>query len=107
MREWYREKEAKAGRARPEVEVSACFLPLLNWVLSWWLAEGRRLALAKDPSSLQDLPVTHVARRLHKGRTGQPRSLSCFRRGIAVILAALINHQPLPLGRFYPVPWPT
>ncbi len=40
------------------------------------------------------------------GRT-RPRLLSCFRRGALLILAALLQGQPLPLGRFLPEPWPT
>jgi hypothetical protein len=52
LREWYWEKDAKAGKVRQELVVSACFVPLLKWVLSWWGAQERRLALAMDASSL-------------------------------------------------------
>jgi len=36
----------------------------------------------------------------------QVRTLSCFRRGRLLLLAALINGQPLPSGQFIPEPWP-
>jgi hypothetical protein len=45
---------------------------------------------------------------------GQPRTrratrlrlVSVFRRGWTLILVALLDHAPLPLGRFVPEPWP-
>jgi hypothetical protein len=36
----------------------------------------------------------------------RPRRLSCFKRGWLTILAALLRHLPIPLGRFRPAPWP-
>jgi hypothetical protein len=56
--------------------------------------------------SLQNLPPNHIARRLSKG-SQKHRFLSCFRQGIQVILASLINHTPLPVGSFRPEPWPS
>lgn len=57
LREWCYAAEDKAGSRRGvhrrEVEVAACFAPLLRWVLSWWGPhEEHRLALALDASSL-------------------------------------------------------
>jgi hypothetical protein len=49
-----------------------------------------------------------------QGRPGAPhrqrrvtrlRSVSAFRRGWTLILVALLNHEPLPLGRFLPELW--
>ncbi len=37
---------------------------------------------------------------------GRRRVLSCFRRGRLLLVAALVNHQPLPIGQFVPEPWP-
>ncbi len=34
------------------------------------------------------------------------RLVSVFRRGWITILVSLIRHEPLPLGRFIPEPWP-
>lgn len=49
-------------------------------------------------------PQKRAARR--PSTRSRPRLLSCFRRGILLILAALLGDQPLPLGRFHPEPWP-
>lgn len=38
--------------------------------------------------------------------TTSPRILSCLNRGWIRILVALITHRPLPMGRFWPEPWP-
>jgi hypothetical protein len=72
----------------------------------WAVSVG---ALAEDnlpASSLPALPLTHIARRRPRRRS-QPRLLSCFRRGIIKIIAALIAGEPLPLGRFLPITWPS
>jgi hypothetical protein len=55
--------------------------------------------------SLEDLPPTHIARKTKK-HTISPRYLSCFSRGLTIILAALINQDPLPFGHLFPEPWP-
>src|SRR5690349_3161939 len=56
LREFYQEKEAKAGAKRGEprrdFDVTTCFAPLLAWVLSFWSC--RRLALALDVTNLGD-----------------------------------------------------
>jgi hypothetical protein len=56
LREFYQEKAAKAGAKRGEprrdFDVTACFAPLLAWVLSFW--PGSRLALALDVTNLGD-----------------------------------------------------
>ncbi len=72
----------------------------------WVVRVGGEADAALPVSSLEDLPELHIARRRATGRT-QPRLLSCFRRGMLLILVALLQGQPLPLGRFLPEPWPT
>src|SRR4051812_30608111 len=56
LREFYQEKQAKAGakrgRKRQDFAVADCFAPLLGWVLSHWTC--RRLVLALDPTNLAD-----------------------------------------------------
>lgn len=70
----------------------------------WVVSVGGEADATLPASSLEALPVLHVARRArHQGR---PRLLSCFRRGVLTILVALIAGDPLPLGRFVPEPWP-
>ena len=71
------------------------------WVVSVGVASEATLTA----SSFAQLPESHIARR-QATRPSQPRLLSCFRRGICLILAAVIAGKPLPLGRFYPEPWP-
>jgi hypothetical protein len=66
FREWYCPASTKKGARRRELEVQSCFLPLLTWVLQWWPAEERRLALALDATTLADrfiiLSITVVYR---------------------------------------------
>ena len=71
----------------------------------WVLSVGGEADATLPASTLEALPATHIARRRATQRS-KPRLLSCFRRGCLVILAALLTHVPLPLGRFYPEPWP-
>jgi DDE family transposase len=52
LREWCYDAADKQGLNRQEVVVSACFAPLLGWVLRHW--SGTRLALALDATSLGD-----------------------------------------------------
>src|SRR6266540_811215 len=40
-------------------------------------------------------------------RATRLRLVSVFRRGWNLILVALLNQAPLPIGRFVPEPWPT
>jgi hypothetical protein len=65
LREFYFEAEAKAGEARREVEVEACFAPLLHWVLEQW--ESRQLALALDATSLGQRFVVLCVSVLYRG----------------------------------------
>jgi len=71
----------------------------------WVVSVGGEADATLPASSLPDLPATHVARRTT--RRSRPRLPSCFRRGVLVILAALLRGAPLPLGRFCPEPWPS
>jgi hypothetical protein len=56
LREFYQEAAAKAGAKRgcqrTDFDVTACFAPLLAWILSSWTC--RRLVLALDPTNLAD-----------------------------------------------------
>ena len=72
----------------------------------WAVSVGGEADATLPASSFDALPETHIARR-RTTKHSQPRLLSCFRRGLLVILSALISGLPLPLGRFYPEPWPS
>jgi hypothetical protein len=72
----------------------------------WVLSVGGEADATLPVSTLEALPETHIARR-HTTRRSRPRLLSCFRRGILLILTSLIAGTPRPCGRFYPEPWPS
>jgi hypothetical protein len=71
----------------------------------WVVSVGICAEEALPASSFDDLPPSHIARRITK--RSKPRVLACFRRGILTILAALLNAQSLPIGYFKPAPWPS
>ena len=50
LREWCYEAEAKRGDQRQALAVEACFVPLLQWILSPW--QGTPVALALDATTL-------------------------------------------------------
>jgi hypothetical protein len=50
LRDVYREKEAKAGEHRVQLDVRGCWAPWLGWILERW--SGRQLAVALDATSL-------------------------------------------------------
>jgi len=75
-------------------------------VATLWAVSVGGLADATLPvSSLEALPQTHVARRTATGRS-KPRMISCFARGILLIVGTLIRGEGLLLGRFVPEFWP-
>lgn len=52
LREWYQEATAKKGKKRNQLEVSKCFAPLLQWVLSLYPATIKDLAIALDATNI-------------------------------------------------------
>jgi hypothetical protein len=70
----------------------------------WLLSVGG--AAEADAEEAASLPVPPAQPRRSQ-RAARLRLVGSFRRGWALILAALINQQPLPLGRFVHEPWPT
>lgn len=71
------------------------------WVVS---VGGEADANLQDPD-LTHLPPTHIARKtsLHIFRM---RRISCFTRGLIMVLSTLIHQHPISLGHFLPEPWP-
>jgi hypothetical protein len=67
IREWYYAKDDKRGAGRCEIEVSSSFVPLLQWVLSWWPVNEKRLALAMDATSLGHVLVVLVISVVYRG----------------------------------------
>lgn len=72
----------------------------------WVVSVGGAAETSLPASSLENLPEGHVARRRGTSRA-RARLLSCFRRGIVTILAALLRGEPVPQGRLLPEPWPS
>ena len=56
----------------------------------WVVSVGGEADATWPVSSLEALPPTHIARRKASGRS-RPRMISCFARGILIIVGALIR----------------
>src|SRR3989304_4349609 len=67
LRGWCWAKDDKRGERRCELEVSSSFVPLLQWILSWWPVNERRLALAMDATSLGQVLVVLVVSVVYRG----------------------------------------
>jgi hypothetical protein len=67
LREWYWAQEDKQGEKRRELDVTLCFAPLLRWVLSWWPANEKRIALAMDATTLADRLVVLAVSVVYRG----------------------------------------
>src|ERR687885_190599 len=65
LREWLRDGADKATPCAAQVEIEACFAPLLRWVLAWW--RGRELALAIDATAHGERLVALVVSVLYRG----------------------------------------
>jgi hypothetical protein len=97
--EWHQTKMREPARAeRLWLAIAVATL----WVVSVGGEAEERLPV----SSLEELPEVHIARRRASGRS-RPRLLSCFRRGVLMVLVAMLKGEEVPLGRFHPEPWPS
>ena len=65
LREWLRDGVDEASPCAMQVEIEACFAPLLRWVLAWW--RGRELALAIDATAHGERLVALVVSVLYRG----------------------------------------
>lgn len=72
----------------------------------WVLSVGGEADATLPVSGLEALPPTHIARRTATQRS-RPRMLSCFARGILIIIGSLIRGDGFVMGRFIPEPWPS
>jgi hypothetical protein len=64
LREWLYDGADKATPGHTQVEVGACFAPLLRWVLAWWQSET--LALALDATAHGERVVALVISVLYR-----------------------------------------
>lgn len=65
LREWLLDGRERAAPCRTQVEVTACFAPLLRWVVSWW--RGDTLPLALDATTLDRRLVVLAVSVLYRG----------------------------------------
>lgn len=72
----------------------------------WVVSIGGEVDVTLPVSSLNALPLNHIARRTKKADSGNLRHLSCFTRGIIELLHIIIDQRPIFVGHFYPEPWP-
>ena len=72
----------------------------------WTVSVGWQAEVEQPRPQVSQLPAQHIARKRATERR-PARSLSCFRRGRLVILAALCLGQPLPVGYILPERWPS
>jgi hypothetical protein len=86
---------ARAERLWLAVAVATLWLVRVGGEAEAAIAEGTLAALA---------PALAAARR--QRRATQARLVGVFRRGWVLVLVALLNQAPLPLGRLVPEPWP-
>lgn len=72
----------------------------------WLLSVGGQADAAIADSTVPDLSSCLTPKGRSR-RTTRLRLVSLFRRGWALILAALLTHARLPMGSFLPEPWPS
>lgn len=70
----------------------------------WAVLIGGAADASLPASSLEALPENHIARKTAT-KTPANRRLSCFKRGLIIILVALIKGDPIPSGCFIPEAW--
>jgi hypothetical protein len=67
LREWYWDAAHKKGDQRVELDVTSCFVPLLQWILGRWPPEDKRVALAMDATKLGDRFAVLAISLLYRG----------------------------------------
>jgi len=72
----------------------------------WVVSVGGQADAPQPCSGLEALPELHIARRTATRRS-RPRLQSCFAQGLRRIFVAVLDGRRLPMGRFFPEPWPT
>lgn len=96
--QWQRTRMTDPGRAAR--------LWLVVAVATLWLVSVGGVAEdALAPSTVLDVTALGGPQRRQR-RATRLRLVSVFQRGWSTILVALLRHEPLPLGRLIPEPWP-
>jgi hypothetical protein len=97
---WHWEQTKRTNPARAERLWLALALATF-----WTLRVGCQAEVTPPRPDVTRLPARHIARR-RASRQVPVRSLSGFRRGRLVIVAALCTGQGLPMGNLISEPWP-
>jgi hypothetical protein len=85
--------------------VRAARLWLALSVATLWVVSVGGEADAHLPAYfLAHLPPTHIARRTNT-HSSRARHISCFARGLILVLTTLLHQRPISLGLFIPEPW--
>jgi hypothetical protein len=71
----------------------------------WLLSVGGEADETSPTSTVLDVTAM-VPQPARTRRATRLRLVSVFRRGWTLMLVALLDHAPLPMGRFIPKPWP-
>jgi len=93
-------------RTRMTMPERAVRLWLAVAVATLWLVSVGGEADEAIPASTVPEVTALLPRPLRRRRATCLRLVSVFRRGWIIILVALREQAPLPLGRFIPEPWP-
>jgi len=72
LREWCYEASDKKGQGgkghkRQSLDVTTCFVPLLEWVVQWWSPQEKRIALALDATLLGERLVVLAISVVYRG----------------------------------------
>jgi hypothetical protein len=65
LREWLYDGADKAAVCQTQVVVALCFVPLVQWILTWW--QGSTIGLVVDATSLRDQVVALVISVVYRG----------------------------------------
>ncbi len=65
LREWLYDGADRAAPCHSQLDIAACFAPLLRWVVGWW--RGTELALAIDATARGDEVVVLTVAVLYRG----------------------------------------
>lgn len=78
-------------------------------VATLWLVSvgGEAEADAETPESAFAPLDAALPAQTHQRRATRLRTVAIFRQGLIRLVLAMLDHEPLPFGRFVPEPWPT
>jgi hypothetical protein len=85
----------------------AARLWLVVSLATFWLVSVGGEADAEAPESACDPLATSLPTQRRQRRATRLRQVGVFQQGLIRLVLAMLDHAPLPFGRFLPEPWPT